>query len=143
MKKSPVPSSLKFFLSGFILALFMITTWSFIAPGEGPPTISVAEANTYFKNYFTTASPYPSNTIIKGIVIDKAQLDAMNALVSRDASINTFRIYMGKDSTSSMALVVGVDVNGRDMTGTIYQSTLDRMGPCPVVCDANSPITRQ
>ena len=139
------------FLSGFLLAVFVFMAWSFVIPGYQPsktgepdPTITIAEANAFFLSYFTKATPIPANTVLKGIVIDKDQLNAMNSLVSGDPSINTFRLYFGRDSLQiPVALVVGVDGNGNDMTGTIYKSTLNRMGPCPSICDSNSPITRQ
>ena len=62
--------------------------------GSGIAPISATDANQYFKNYLAGAASY--NHVIDGLVIDKNQFDAMNALAQENTSLTGFRIYKGE-----------------------------------------------
>ena len=112
------------------------------ASGSGIAPISATDANQYFKNYIAGATSY--NHVIDGLVIDKTQLDAMNAIAQENTSLTGFRIYFGKDNNSNnVAIVVGVNSSGKDAVGnTIYNTASYSTNACPPVCDNTSPIIR-
>ena len=134
------------FLTGSICGISLISILSFTnAPGNpavvNTPMTSV-DANTFVKNY--VASAVANNQVIKGISLDRSQLDAMNSLTRENQALAGFRIYLGKDgSGSKIGIVVGVDGNGKDATGnTIYNTAAQVLNVCPPVCDLSSPIIK-
>ena len=135
------------FFSGIVLAVSIMGLYAFSgAPGSaaspaGITPVSAAVANAYYKNYMAGAVNF--NQVIKGFTLDKNQLDAMNNIARENAALTKFRIYMGKDNNGKqIAIVVGVDGRGLDaVSNTIYNT--DAPGnPCPPVCDADSPISK-
>ena len=135
------------FFSGIVSAVSLMGLYAFSgAPGSaGSPAgiipVSAAVANAYYKNYMAGAVNF--NQVIKGFTLDKNQLDAMNNIARENAALTKFRIYMGKDNNGKqIAIVVGVDGRGLDaVSNTIYNT--DAPGnPCPPVCDADSPISK-
>ncbi|HMG16628.1 MAG TPA: hypothetical protein VK590_14320 [Saprospiraceae bacterium] len=107
---------------------------------EGIISITSTQANNYCKNYLTKAENF--NQILKGFMVDKAQLLAMNSISSENPGLAGFRIYMGKDSNNAkIGIVVGIDINGRDaVNNSIFNTDSPSSGPCPTVCDNSSPI---
>ena len=135
------------FVSGIFLGISVISLVSFTqVPGkpdslQGISKISLTQAKTYFNSYYTGAQPL--NAVVKGFTIGSEQIQALNQLLTENPGISRYRIYLGKDETSSpIGIVVGVDANGLDISsGSIYRSTALTSGPCPPVCDATSQIT--
>ncbi len=102
-------------------------------------TINTDTANIWFNRYMKN----PYSGILKGFKINVVQLQIMNDLLDADSTIVGFRIYTGvKADKSKVGMVVGVDEAERDIVSTIYSSDIDRYGPCPPVCDVQSPITQ-
>jgi hypothetical protein len=103
-------------------------------------SIPVSTANSIFRQYYSQATSL--NAILKGFAVSKDQLSAMNAISSQNSSLIGFRIYMAKSSATAKRIVVGILSNGKDSTiNAIYETELASSGPCPDVCDAESPIT--
>lgn len=107
---------------------------------DGAILISSAQAKTYFQNYMGSAEKF--NDIIKGFMVDKAELSAMNLIANENPNLTSFRIYNGKDNNSAkIGIVVGVDSKGRDaVNNSIYNTDSALCDPCPTVCDLNSAI---
>ena len=65
-------------------------------------------------------------------------MNHVNDILSQDGCIG-IRIYNGYSETHDRLshVLVGVDENGNDMTSGIL---VDRMVPCPTMCDNNSPL---
>jgi len=136
------------FLAGAIFGISLLGLLSFTGqpqlPGSDPviTRISVTDAHTYFQNYFRTAATVTSK--MKGFAVDKAELTVMNSILQATPSAAGFRFYYGTDATGTGLLIIcGVDANGSDMTGNVFSATTNRIGPCPPVCDAGSPISGQ
>ncbi|MEI6883668.1 MAG: hypothetical protein WCO02_04230 [Bacteroidota bacterium] len=136
------------FLTGIVSGISIVGLLAFqnapapSASGGGMTPISTVDANQYFKNYLAGAANY--NQVIDGLVIDRTQLDAMNAIAQENSGLTGFRIYFGKDNNSnSVAIVVGINSSGKDAVGnTIYNTPSGSTNACPPVCDNSSPITR-
>jgi hypothetical protein len=136
------------FLAGIVSGISIVGLLAFknapapSASGSGIAPISSTDANQYYKNYLASATIY--NHVIDGLVIDKTQLDAMNAIFQENNSLTGFRIYFGKDNNSNnVAIVVGVNGSGKDAVGnTIYNTVSYSTNACPPVCDNTSPIIR-
>ncbi len=134
------------FLTGLFSGISIIGMYSFTGAPSSPPAagkntpVSAAEAHTCFVSYMADA--VPMNAVIKGFTLDKAQLDAMNAISKENADLAGFRIYMGKDASAKrIGIVVGVDNTGKDaIKNTIFSTDSRQLSPCPVVCDVSSPI---
>jgi hypothetical protein len=134
------------FITGMVAGISTIGLMAFTsapaapAPGGAIVPISSAVANTYFKNYMSGATPF--NQVIKGFMVDKAQLDAMNNLFKENPTLSGFRIYFGKDSDAKkVGIVIGVDASGKDMLkNTIFSTDSPISSPCPPICDSSSPI---
>jgi len=136
------------FLAGAIFGISLLGLLSFTSqpksPGADPviTRISVTDAHTYFQNYYKTAASVTSR--MKGFIVDKAELTAMNSILGLTPSAEGFRFYFGTDATGTGLLIIcGVDSNGSDMTGNIYSATTKNIGPCPPSCDNGSPISGQ
>ena len=107
---------------------------------DGITIITSAQANSYYRNYMTKAESF--NQVIRGFMVDKSQLSAMNAIASENESLNGFRIYTGRDNNNvKVGIVVGIDANGRDaVNNSIFNTDSPSSGPCPTICDQSSPI---
>ncbi len=146
MKKS------KYYLTGigfFIGTLFGIMAMVLVSftkdirnlgTRDGIISITATQANNYCKNYMSKSEPL--NQVVKGFTVDKAQLSAMNTIAAENSSLTGFRIYMGKDNNNAkIGIVVGTDGNGRDaVSNSIFNTDSPSSGPCPTICDNNSPI---
>jgi hypothetical protein len=146
MKKNQFTLIAATFITGIIIGMSAITLFSFTSsspvPASTPPVskISVTDAKVFFKTYYDKTPPV--NAVIKGFSITKEHLAALNNLSNENPALTAFRIYMGYDaSAGNIGLVVGVDGSGQDITTSIYRAAAGSSGPCPTVCDANSPIT--
>lgn len=91
--------------------------------------IPLADAKAYAKLWQTN----PPKPLAKAHLIP---LDVLQQLVSTQGVVNV-RAYMGVDSSSVQKLMfVGVDINGKDITSSIYCGTQ----PCPNHCDTTSAL---
>ena len=133
------------FLAGAIFGISLLGLLSFTGQSNSPAPdpvvtrISVENAHTYFQNYYRTATTY--NAKMKGFIVDKADVTVMNTILGAVPTAAGFRVYFGNDALGAGILIVcGVDANGADLTGNIYSVTTNRVGPCPPICDVNSPI---
>ena len=135
------------FLTGAVFGISIIGLLAFTngpvmpAPGTGIIAITSAQANGYFNNYMSGATSF--NQVIKGFMVDKSQLEAMNNISAENPGLAGFRIYFGKDNTAKkIGIVVGVDTMGKDaITNTVFNTDAPKLSPCPPMCDASSPIT--
>jgi len=146
MKRNQITLMAVTFISGIILGVSAIGLFSFTSATAVPAAlpavnkISVQDAKTLFRNYFTTAAPM--NAAVKGFALNKEQLSALNLLSNENPRLTGFRIYLGKDnSNGNVGIIVGVNSSGLDETSSIYQATAGQSGPCPTICDAASTIT--
>ncbi len=110
-------------------------------PSNGITRIdSVDEARRLSESYLTrTDTP---RMPVKAVYIDRLQLQAMQLLLDSNPGLPGFRIIFaqgtdGKNST----IILGVDEENHDQTDTMYQTASPKSGPCPPMCDADSPIT--
>lgn len=147
MKTNKIFSSLPVFFTGLIAGLTLAGLFAFtMGPGAagtgGNVAVSVSKASQYSKNYLAGAQPY--DQVIRGFMVGKAQLEAMNSLLVSNPSLVGFRIYMGADEENRRKdVVVGVDRNGADaVTSPIISTDAAGNNPCPPVCDSNSPILK-
>jgi hypothetical protein len=116
-----------------------------ITPGLiGPPIhiqpVAVDDAKVLLRNYQATAvTPVVP---VKGVYLDRSQFEAMKQLVADDPNLPGFRIFFGKETTGvNVGIVVGVDGNNTDqVTKRMFKTDSAKTGPCPPVCDKNSPI---
>ena len=136
------------FLAGAIFGISVLGLLSFSSlsksPGANPviSKISVDVAHAYAQKYLKNATLYTSK--MKGFAIDLAELTIMNSILAADPSAGGFRFYFGTDASGTGVLIIcGVDANGSDLTGNIYTAPTINVGPCPPVCDVNSPISGQ
>lgn len=147
MKMRKIISGSLLFTSGLVAGFFMLSLFSFTggpsasAPAGGLTPISVDSANALFKGYMAEAAPM--NQVIKGFAMNRAQLEAVNAIAAQNSALTGFRFYLGKNKAGkALILVVGVDNTGKDaVRNSIFATDTQVAGPCPTVCDVTSPIT--
>ena len=103
-----------------------------------PTTISVDTAAAWFRRYMS----HPDTVgVLIGYTLSLEQLSVINMLVKQDSSIGGFRIYPGvMEGPMAMTMVLGVSTTGSDVTSYIYATGASGVGPCPTVCDQDSPI---
>lgn len=131
--------SIGIFIGIAIMALYSFSSGKDFTSREGIAPISTSQANTYFKNYMATAENY--NNVIKGFMVERTQLDAMNMLSNENKELSGFRIYNGKDGNTKLSMIVGVDAQGKDaVSSNIYNMESPNSQPCPTICDLTSPI---
>ncbi|MEI7662176.1 MAG: hypothetical protein WCK34_08260 [Bacteroidota bacterium] len=146
MKTNKYFFSVMGFITGTVFGISVFLFLSFTngpaapAQGSGVVAITSADAHTCFTKYLSGAVSY--NQVIKGINIDRTQLEAMNSISGENPALPGFRIYFGKDNTGrSVAIVVGVDSMGKDaVKNTIFNTDAPKFSPCPPICDVSSPI---
>jgi hypothetical protein len=133
------------FLAGILLGATTIGLVAFTNPSPPFPLspglnrISLQDATALTRTYSSTASKV--NEVVKGFVINKDQLSALNLLASENQSLGSFRIYSGAEANGNMVgVILGVDAQGNDITnGSIYMAN-GAASPCPPICDLNSPF---
>lgn len=104
-------------------------------------SITVEEANTYFKNNRNSESPFGGATL--GICVSKDQLEAMQKL-DRQVNASGFRCYFAKNSSGQdVSIVVGVNLENSDITSHVKLSDAGLFATCPSYCDNESPITAE
>lgn len=110
------------------------------APQVGPnQPISTADAARYVSNYADQAEKVKA--IIKGVVIEADQLEALNAVAAAHPGSNKFRLYFGKDDNGNdVSIAVAMDGQGNDQTDNMYSSARTGSNLCPPVCDATGTI---
>lgn len=136
------------FLAGILLGATVIGLVAFTNPASSVPLplgvnrISLQDATTLARTYTSTAPAF--NEVVKGFVINKDQLSALNILANENQSLNSFRIYSGTEANGNMVgLILGVDAQGNDVTnGSIYMAN-GPASPCPPICDLNSPFNQR
>ena len=102
----------------------------------GVLAIDTIAANNYFKAYYSNATP----VILKGFTISLKQFSAMKSIAAGDASIGGFRVYLGMNGQAEVRMVVGT--GSPDKVQKIYLTDGVGSGPCPNVCDVESPIIK-
>lgn len=109
-----------------------------VIPFHGPLLISADSANAYFKCYMKT--PLSIDTLI-AFTVNLQQFKAMQTLLAHDSTSTGFRLYMGiVGDPTDVYMVVATDTEGNDKASEIYLTV--RKGPCPDLCDDESPITK-
>ncbi len=104
-----------------------------------PKLIDVPTANNYFHTYLL--APVSVDTL-KAFTINLEQFYAMELILNTDTSVHGFRIYMGADSIPTNQVMMVVGTGSPDKPGTIYSTKPAGSGPCPLMCDKGSPITK-
>lgn len=101
--------------------------------------INTKTAHAYYKLYHSRPD---SIETLKGFTINLAQFHAMCMIMNADTSgtLHGFRIYMGADSIPSNRVMMVVGTGSPDKYGTIYSTSAENSGPCPLICDSDSPI---
>jgi hypothetical protein len=156
MKKNRIALIGITFILGAVFGISLLSLLSFTkppaapAPNSPPQELTIDQANKYFLNYFRNA-PSISEKKFKGMIIDRQQLEAINALAANQKLV-AFRVYMGlTDKYEAISIVVGLvgtDKPFQDATdaalgsSTIYRTESKNTSPCPYICDNNSPITK-
>ena len=149
MKKNKITLAIVPFIVGAIfgISIFAFLSFSRMSASPEPQVVAVSaispsDANTIVKHFLSTATTPTVPT--KGFYVDLQQLEAMNKLMKENASLAGFRLYLGRGADEAqVGIVVGVDSKGIDATmNTVYKTNSPKTGPCPPVCDQNSPITK-
>lgn len=109
-----------------------------LLPVSGPLLISVDSANAYYKCYKKT--PLSLDQLV-AFSVNLQQLEAMQTLLAHDSTLAGFRIYFGiVGDPTDVNMVVATDSEGSDKASEIYLT--ERAGPCPDLCDKDSPVTK-
>lgn len=113
------------------------------APFEETTRVGLAEARSVYKAYL---SQPVSIKDIRGFSVSKAQYDAMGLILKTHPGITGFTIHYGirqdaPEEPSGPVWIVAGKGEG-DLTDAIYLTGAAGAGPCPNVCDDDSPITR-
>ena len=138
--------SIAFFL-GIVSVISLFAVYSFTGmqePQSSPGTvapISAKEANLLLTNYLKTADTL--HKPLKGFYLDRQQLEALNMLAGKNSALAGFRLYLGRDEHGMLVgMVVGVDEKNADLVSDgIYKTGTIKSGPCPDICDKESPIS--
>jgi hypothetical protein len=102
-------------------------------------TITPDVASRYVSNYADRAEKVKA--VVKGVVIEAGQLEALNNVASAHPSSSKFRLYFGTDDNGAdVSIAVAMDPEGNDQTDTMYSSARTGSNLCPPVCDANGTI---
>lgn len=102
-------------------------------------TITTADASRYVSNYADRAEKVKA--VVKGVIIESGQLEALNSVAAAHPSSNKFRLYFGTDdSGTDVSIAVAMDPEGNDQTDTMYSTARTGTNLCPPVCDANGTI---
>jgi hypothetical protein len=143
MKKNSFTLSAITFITGILLGASAIGFFSFTNPGNpgaggtGVGKVNQQQAEQLLQAYAANAQPI--NSVIKGFVVNRDQLGALNLLAKENESLNAFRIYMGTDASGNrVGVILGVDNQGNDIMGGSIYVAAGGASPCPPVCDANS-----
>lgn len=140
-----IPS--KGFFTGLIAGAVLVGIFAFAQhPGSyfsrDLEKVTVSQGKAMIVGYQKEASS--TNAVVKGMVIMKPQLEAMNALSQENMQLAGFRVYFGKDSMNNQkAIVVGIDESGKDdVNASVYSTLGDATGLCPRFCDDQSPLVQ-
>lgn len=102
-----------------------------VTPNSGS-VISLAEAQALVSKF---RSKFPNE-----IKASFAGVNNVNLILEQEGCIG-IRIYNGYDQALGRfaPVIVGVNSVGKDMTNGVI---IDRLDPCPSVCDPNSPLVK-
>ena len=145
MKKFTITFSLKQLLTSVVAIAVTFSIYSFVSSDKKEnivfDTISVAEANTMFLANKNSEQPFGGE--VSGICITPDQFEAMKKL-NRDVNASGFRCYFARNASGGdVSIVVGVDLENKDITSHIKLSAAGNFAACPSFCDDNSPITAE
>jgi len=133
------------FVAGSVFGITLLGLVSFSGPANppaaGPTKIDAKVAKAYYLAYIKNAQRYDS--VIGGFAIDKDEFTAMNKLLTDVPTLAGFRIYMGIDgSGNNVALMIASDTDGKEVGTNVYSAVRSiHVGPCPPLCDSQSPIS--
>ena len=135
-------NSVMIFLAGVASGGILLAILSFTSPPPPIDAITVAQAKTYFTNYYGTSKPL--NDTLKGFRIARSQYDAMTQIIAGNKSVTGFSLYFAKDSNALPRIIlVGIKSDNKDDTqGIILMTDGAGVGPCPTNCDSPSPIIK-
>jgi len=103
-------------------------------------SITAGEASKYISNYAATAEK--TKAVIKGVVIDDGQLEALNEVAAANPTASSYRLYFGKDDAGAdVAITVAMDATGKDQTENMYTTARTGTNLCPPMCDAAGTLT--
>jgi hypothetical protein len=103
-----------------------------------PQLIDVLTAKQYFQAYLS--SPLKIDTL-KAFAVNLEQYKAMGKIINADTTVKGFRIYLGAMEKRATPVMMVVGFGTPDHTGMIYSTSSEDSGPCPILCDKDSPIT--
>ncbi len=131
------------FLAGLFTGGGLLAIFAFASPNPPPAPVKVfaKEAKAEYRSFLSNASTAKYNDTIKAVFLGMDQYTSMVNIIGSKRTFQGFRVYYGYNGATKVALVVGVDTAGKDDTiPGIYRSTAGNLGPCPTVCDKDSPI---
>lgn len=100
-----------------------------------PQIINSTDASRYINNYDNTAEK--TRAVVKGMIIENSQLQALNSVAAAHASSTSYRLYFAtNDSGISLSIAVAMDANGNDLTDNMYSAARTGSNLCPPMCDA-------
>ncbi|MBT8196077.1 MAG: hypothetical protein HKO56_06770 [Bacteroidia bacterium] len=145
MKKFTITFSVVQLFTFFLAIAVISSTYSFVLSDKKDKLIydvvSVEDANTYFKNNRNAEQPNGGDTW--GVAVTKDQFEAMKKL-DRQVDASAFRCYFAKNgSGQDVSIIVGVDLENKDITTELKLSDAGLFATCPNYCDNNSPITAE
>lgn len=132
------------FALGLLLGASLMTIYAFsgstMPPATSATAITLNDAIQLTDHFTAKAKPFQK--VLRGTAVSIEQLEAMNKIFATNPSFSGFRIYNGLTTgNQSKMIVVGIDKQGKDATGkTMYSTGADGSGPCPTVCDSDSPL---
>ncbi len=103
----------------------------------GVTHVDVAGANAVFHNY----SGNPDT--IRGILcfsIGRPQVNAIRLIAEKHPDVHGFRVYYGIRDQRRVWIMVGT--GSPELTDEIYVTDDVGSGPCPDLCDTESPVTK-
>ena len=118
-----------------------------VIPGPNAPAnnekksqpINSADASKYVSNYSSSAEK--TKAVIKGVVIEDGQLEALNEVATAHPASTSYRLYFGKDDAGAdVAIAVALDAAGNDQTDNMYSTARKGTNLCPPMCDATGAI---
>jgi len=149
--KNKASSLLSVFFAGLVVGaavLWLIFSYlsrpEWFGTGNVPPIdtagvvkADIAGANAVFQNYYANPDTVMA---IKCFSLGKPQVNALRLIAEKHPDVHGFRIYYGIKDQRRVWILVGT--GSPELTDEIYVTDDVGSGPCPDLCDTESPITK-
>ncbi|HNY01270.1 MAG TPA: hypothetical protein PKG48_01720 [Bacteroidales bacterium] len=149
--KNKASTLISVFAAGFVIGaalLWLIFSYrsapQWFGTKNTPPidTTGVTKVDSNVANgYFNTYYGHPDTVMaIKGFSLSKAQVNAMRLIAKKHPKVHGFRVYYGMKNMKPVWIIVGT--GSPELTDEVYVTDDAGCGPCPNLCDTESPITK-